>query len=406
MKAILLASIGAAHSTSSLANLTATLLDSYGPIFVRPSLAAASTVYTEGSCAVAPPDCVDVQVYIDQFQPLDMVHQTFALDGYLRSWWNDPRLAYGGSSCTDGVISFKEPERRRIWKPEFYWEGAKEITLPHHAGVPDRGELLKVYPNGDVFWSRQVAFVLSCPFARNLGRLPFDTQSCTFLMGMYAETAAEVQVRWRPGATALSNWDGACLAEWQLTDHRQEDLLQVYTSANYTYAQASLDFTRKPTLYLLIYFMPALFTVCISYLGFFIDPNATPARVALGMLCLLVVMTNYVSLARSLPPTASPPWLARFALSSFIFNVVAMVEQVAVSFGFSAKKWLDVQHASLGKALPWVKVLVQHQDKATKLFHLFDEVGMQSLTLCTHFHCSLHSMPAVLCACCRTTRAT
>ena len=378
---IVLTSIGAARS-SMQANVTAHLLDNYGPIFVRPSLAAASTA--EGSCAVAPPEIVEVQVYIDQFQPLDMVAQTFALDGYLRSYWNDPRLVYSG--CME-VLSFKEPERKRIWKPEFYWERAKRITLPDHGKPPDRGELLKVYPNGDIFWSRQVEFVLSCDFASNLDKLPFDTQTCKFMMGMYAETASEVVVRWKPGATALSNWDGVCLAEWMLTDHRQVDELQVYTSANYTYATAELDFSRKPSTILLTYFMPALFMVVISFLGFFIDPNATPARVALGMTCLLIVMTNYVSLTRSLPPTSDMTWLARFTLSSFVFNLVAMIEQVAVSFGFSAKKWLEAQHANLGRVLPWVKVLVQHQarEASTPFF--------TPPTPCMPFHALRTSLP-------------
>ena len=77
--------------------------------------------------------------------------------------------------------------------------------------------------------------------------------------------------------------------------------------------------------------MPSVIMVMLSYLSFYLGPAVTPARTALGMLCLVVVMTNFVGLARILPPTASPPWLVRVMLYSFMFNVIAMVEHVSCS---------------------------------------------------------------------------
>jgi ABC-type protease/lipase transport system fused ATPase/permease subunit len=44
---------------------------------------------------------------------------------------------------------------------------------------------------------------------------------------------------------------------------------------------------------------------------------------------LLVVMTNFASLLNGLPAVGSDlPWLCRFLLVSFVFNLVAMMEQV------------------------------------------------------------------------------
>ena len=225
----------AAHE--SHAALTARLLDGYGPIHVRPSVAEAEAARARGESCPATPgaDTVEVQVYVDQFQPINMLRQTYEIDGFLRAWWSDPRLRFNGTDdggCAD-ELSFKAAERARIWKPEFYWEGARKITLPKPDNSEGTGELLKVSPSGGVWWSRQVSLALGCPVAKGnkLDRLPFDTQTCDFLMGMYAETAAEVQLRWRDGATALDNWDGACLAEWSATRHVQVDLLQEYAAA-------------------------------------------------------------------------------------------------------------------------------------------------------------------------------
>jgi hypothetical protein len=182
--------------------LTTRILASYGQISVRPSQAAAeaSARSTGMPCpGVAPPDQVEVQVYIDQFKPLEMLQQTWAIDGYLRMWWRDERLAFD-SACTD-KLSLKAHERGRIWKPELYWERARTITLPAPDAATPLGELLEVQPDGKVWWSRQTSFVLGCDFSGTLSSLPFDTQTCTIMMGLYAESSAIVaptQRRVRP----------------------------------------------------------------------------------------------------------------------------------------------------------------------------------------------------------------
>ena len=137
-----------------------------------------------------------------------MLAQTWAIDGYLRMWWTDARLAFDDTSnggCTD-EITLDGAGRNRIWKPRIYWDGAVKVTLPKDSD-PWAGELLKVQANGGVWWSRQVSLVLGCPFSDgdNLARLPYFTQRCGLTMGMYAETAAEIRIRWKEESDALSS---------------------------------------------------------------------------------------------------------------------------------------------------------------------------------------------------------
>ena len=178
-----------------------------------------------------------------------------------------------------------------------------------------------------------MSFTLNCAFSSGnvLDNLPFDTQTCGYKMGMYAEQASEVRVQWKSGVAGLDNWQGVCMAEWATTKLEQEDVVDEYVTGTYTYAQFTLHFTRYPATWLWSFLFPTFLTVFLSYLGFYIDVAATPARVALGMLTLLVNMNNFSAMLRQLPPTANPPWLARFVLNSFFFNVAAMVEQVVQS---------------------------------------------------------------------------
>jgi len=375
----LLMSQGVHAALETSIDVTDRLLANYGPISMRPKVAEMQRGLAPSTCQTdPPPEDVRTQFWVDQYHPLNINGQTFAFDGYLRAWWSDARLAYGNNGTASGgcvkELDFKERERNQIWKPEFYWEGAKEIKLPSR--LRGTGELLKVYPSGLVWWSQQVTIELNCPFAQgsNLDFLPFDTQTCTFTMGMYAETAAEVHLRWRANATAMANWnsEGNCLAEWFATSQEQEDQLQVYETASYSYAVASISFTRSPKMWLLTYLIPAVVLVIVSYLGFFIDPAVTPARVALGMLCLVVVMTNFVGVSNALPATRNSTWLTRFLLGSFMFNAVAMIEQIAVSYGLNARKWLEDQRNELRSSMPWKEELVKHKGRVVDVMKTFD----------------------------------
>ena len=190
-----------------------------------------------------------------------------------------------------------------------------------------------------------------------------------------------------------------------MTGFEQEDVLQVYSSANYTYARAQISFTRSPDVIIQAYLVPSLLFVFCSYFGFFIDPMATPARVALGMLTIVVSANNYLGLTKQLPTTLTPPWIARLVLLCLYFNVIGarprppasldltprhrttashvwqlpspsqMVGVVVVSFGSLSKKWLKAQEQLLDSQLPWRRALGLHTDKLVELFHSLDADG-------------------------------
>lgn len=354
-------------------------LSNYGLLSVRPGMSeAALNLY--GQRTAVPADNVEVQFYVAQYAQINMVDQHYGFEGYMRAWWNDPRMRYNGTG--DGgitnTLSLGYYERLRIWKPVFYWEGAKHITLP--TSESGTGELLEVYPTGDIWWSRQVQVTLGCPVAQTLCNMPFDTQTCQFVLGMYADTTDSVVVKWKAGRTGLANWDGGldasvCLAEYHPTKLVQTDLLQVYSTANYSYAKATIDFTRSPTTFIYIYLVPAILFCALGYMGFYIDPDATPARVALGMLVLVVVVQSSIALTNRLPTTVEPVWMTRFMQTSLTFNAIAMVEQILTSFGNSAKKWLKEQHNMVAISHEWKKAMYTHRDKLLQLFKEWDTDG-------------------------------
>ncbi len=67
----------------------------------------------------------------------------------LEETWNDPRLAYGNFSSLP-VISSGMGVAERIWVPDLFFANEKRASF-HAVTVHNR--LIRIYPNGDIFYS-------------------------------------------------------------------------------------------------------------------------------------------------------------------------------------------------------------------------------------------------------------
>ena len=65
-----------------------------------------------------------------------------------------------------------------------------------------------------------------------------------------------------------------------------------------------LVFKRQFSYYLITIYVPGCMLVIVSWVNFWLDPKAVPARVALGVTTLLTMSTKTASISNSLPPVA------------------------------------------------------------------------------------------------------
>ena len=281
-----------------ITNVTQLLLSAYGSPTIRPGLSQPGAPPTK--------DVVQVQFGVAQFENIDQIRKRWSVHGFFRTWWHDPRLAFDASAAGVDRLYLSLAERARVWQPSIYLEDVYSFSEPK-AG-DGLGDSFVVYADGTVWRSEQRFAVLSCGI--DLARMPYDTQQCVWRLGIYTEVAHEVECVWKIGRDAFGSWgaQSACPSAWSVTAVRQTNELEEWPSGNYTYAQAVLDFTRSGRdthFYLNRFYLPGLMLVALSYLGFFINPVATPARVALGVITILATLTNLISLATSCRPGAA-----------------------------------------------------------------------------------------------------
>ncbi len=75
-------------------------------------------------------------------------------------------------------------------------------------------------------------------------------------------------------------------------------------AGEYSCLTVDLLFKREFSYYLLTIYVPCCMLVIVSWVSFWLDPNAVPARVSLGVTTLLTMSTQTASINNSLPPVA------------------------------------------------------------------------------------------------------
>ena len=76
------------------------------------------------------------------------------------------------------------------------------------------------------------------------------------------------------------------------------------TAGIYSCLQVDLLFRREFSYYLITIYIPCCMLVIVSWVSFWLDANAVPARVSLGVTTLLTMATQTTGINNSLPPVS------------------------------------------------------------------------------------------------------
>ena len=85
-------------------------------------------------------------------------------------------------------------------------------------------------------------------------------------------------------------------------------------TGEYSCLRVDLIFKREFSYYLIQYYIPCCMLVIVSWVSFWLDQKAVPARVSLGVTTLLTMSTQTSSINSTLPPvsyTKVNPWVSR-----------------------------------------------------------------------------------------------
>ncbi|XP_023653199.1 glycine receptor subunit alphaZ1 isoform X4 [Paramormyrops kingsleyae] len=280
---------------------------------------------SEASRKKGPPVNVTCNIFINSFGSIAETTMDYRVNIFLRQQWNDPRLAY--SEYPDDSLDLDPSMLDSIWKPDLFFANEKGANF--HEVTTDN-KLLRISKNGNVLYSIRITLVLACPM--DLKNFPMDVQTCIMQLESFGYTMNDLIFEWdEKGAVQVA--DGLTLPQFIMKE--EKDLrycTKHYNTGKFTCIEARFHLERQMGYYLIQMYIPSLLIVILSWVSFWINMDAAPARVGLGITTVLTMTTQSSGSRASLPKVsyvkAIDIWMAVCLL--FVFS--ALLEYAAVNF--------------------------------------------------------------------------
>ncbi|XP_045204373.2 glycine receptor subunit alpha-2-like isoform X2 [Mercenaria mercenaria] len=247
------------------------------------------------------PTNVTVQILIRNMHSINEVAMEYSVGIYLRMWWRDTRLDYREITNTTYLQKLELDTRQidKVWQPNIYFDNEKQAFV-HKVTTTNR--LMHIYRDGTVVYSIRLSLTMSCTMS--LHYYPFDAQTCPLVIQSFCYTTDNIRLQWHgtnPVKISKLQMPQYALLEDE-TETSSYDL--EYEESTFSTLEVELSLSRKIGYYVLQVFTPCIFLVVLSWVSFWVDPDAVPARVSLGVLCVLTMTTQSAVVHQSLPPVS------------------------------------------------------------------------------------------------------
>ncbi|XP_061211060.1 gamma-aminobutyric acid receptor subunit rho-3 isoform X3 [Neopsephotus bourkii] len=222
---------------------------------------------------------VGIDVQVESIDSISEVDMDFTMTLYLRHYWKDERLSF--HSNKNKSMTFDGRLIKKIWVPDIFFVHSKRSFI-HDTTVEN--VMLRVYPDGNVLFSLRITVSAMC--FMDFSRFPLDTQNCSL----------ELE----------SCWYNRLFINFALRRHIFFFVLQSY--------------------------FPAMLMVMLSWVSFWIDRRAVPARVSLGITTVLTMSTIMTGVSASMPQVSYIKAVDVYLWTSFLFVFLSVIEYAAVNY--------------------------------------------------------------------------
>ncbi|XP_076042596.1 glutamate-gated chloride channel-like isoform X3 [Oratosquilla oratoria] len=239
---------------------------------------------------------VRVNFMLRSISKIDDYNMEYSVQLTFREQWLDERLKFNNHG--DRIKYLTLTETKKVWMPDLFFRNEKmghfhEIILPN--------VYLRIFPNGDVLYSIRISLTLSCPM--NLQLYPLDRQTCELILASYGWTTEDLVFLWKEG-DPVQVTQNLHLPRFTLEKFLTEYCNSKTNTGEYSCLKVDLLFKREFSYYLLTIYIPCCMLVIVSWVSFWLDQNAVPARVSLGVTTLLTMATQTSGINQSLPPVS------------------------------------------------------------------------------------------------------
>jgi len=276
------------------------------------------------------PVTVGVSLYILSIGDLSEKFMDFTFDMYFRQFWHDPRLAFEKRPSLTKLVVGAE-YIKLIWVPDTFFVNEK-VALFHQATTEN--QFLRIMWSGDVLRSIRLTIKATCPL--DLQYFPMDKQMCTLEIESFGYTMSDLKFRWEDGPKSVQMSPDVSLPQFDVLGHRQRIVEASLSSGNYSRLLADIQFDRAIGYYVIQVYIPSSLIVVMSWVSFWLNRGAAPARVGLGVTTVLTMTTLMASVNAALPKISYMKSIDIYLGVCFFMVFGALIEYACV--GYTAKR--------------------------------------------------------------------
>uniref|UniRef100_A0A8D2L7D1 GABA(C) receptor n=1 Tax=Varanus komodoensis TaxID=61221 RepID=A0A8D2L7D1_VARKO len=219
---------------------------------------------------------VGIDVQVESIDSISEVDMDFTMTLYLRHYWKDERLSF--PSTRNRSMTFDGRLIKKIWVPDIFFVHSKRSFI-HDTTMEN--VMLRVYPDGNVLFSLRITVSAMC--FMDFSRFPLDTQNCSLELESYAYNEEDLMLYWKHGNESLSTDEHISLSQFFIEEFGASSGLAFYSSTGW-YNRLFINFALRRHIFFFVLqsYFPSMLMVMLSWVSFWIDRRAVPARVSLG----------------------------------------------------------------------------------------------------------------------------
>ncbi|XP_069129163.1 gamma-aminobutyric acid receptor subunit beta-like [Argopecten irradians] len=247
---------------------------------------------------------------------------------YLNQYWADDRLAF--ARYKHGTpMTLTGDFAEKIWVPDTFFANDKNSFLHE---VTEKNKMIRLYGNGSVVYGMRFTTTLACMM--DLHNYPLDVQNCTVEIESYGYDSHDLYPHWRNGKESVQGVDKVQLPQFDIVEYKTIEKVESLSTGDYPRLSLSFKLHRNVGYFIFQTYLPSILIVMLSWVSFWINHEATSARVALGITTVLTMTTISNGVRSSLPRISYVKAIDIYLVMCFVFVFAALLEYAAVNYTF------------------------------------------------------------------------
>uniref|UniRef100_A0A8C4WAK2 Gamma-aminobutyric acid type A receptor subunit gamma1 n=1 Tax=Gopherus evgoodei TaxID=1825980 RepID=A0A8C4WAK2_9SAUR len=260
---------------------------------------------------------IETDVYVNSIGPVDPINMEYTIDIIFAQTWYDSRLKFNSSmkvlmlnSNMVGKIGFQTLS-----------SGTQENLMLIGSRLQS---LLRIWSDGRVLYTLRLTINAECYL--QLHNFPMDEHSCPLEFSSYAYPRNEIEYKWKKTSVEVADPKYWRLYQFAFVGLRNTTEISHTLSGDYIIMTIFFDLSRRMGYFTIQTYIPCILTVVLSWVSFWINKDAVPARTSLGITTVLTMTTLSTIARKSLPKVSYVTAMDLFVSVCFIFVFAALME--------------------------------------------------------------------------------